>query len=392
MLANANLAPFGTTIFSEISGLAAEHGAVNLAQGFPDFDGPEHVKAAAIEAIRAGHGQYARMLGLPELNQEIARTFASRSGVPTDPDANVTVTSGCTEAIAAVMLGLLNAGDEVILFEPYYDSYRACVAMAGASARFVTMRGPGFTFDPAELRQAVTARTRIIVVNTPHNPTGRVLTREELGEVAKLCLDRGLVCVSDEVYDRLVYPGVGGGAQVEHVSMASLPGMAERTVTLNSLGKAFSLTGWKIGWAIAPAALARAIRSAHQFLTFAVSTPMQHAAAVALRSPESFYERTRAEFVERRDLLAGILREQGYEFETPRAGYFIYADHTKVSSRLGVADDVALVKHLIEKVGVAAIPPSVFYENKAEGRRFVRWAFCKRVETIREAGDRLRRR
>lgn len=230
----------------------------------------------------------------------------------------------------------------------------------------------------------------MIVVNTPHNPTGRVLSREELGMVASVCLKHNLVCISDEVYDRLVYDG--GAGPVEHVSIASLPWMSERTVTLNSLGKAFSLTGWKIGWAIAPAALTKAIRSAHQFLTFAVSTPMQHAAALALRSDEAFYAKTRAEFVQRRDLLAGILREQGYEFETPRAGYFIYADHSKVSSRLGLADDVALVKHLIEKVGVAAIPPSVFYENKAEGKRYVRWAFCKRVETIAEAGERLRGR
>jgi aspartate/methionine/tyrosine aminotransferase len=387
MLANSNLVPFGTTIFTEISRLALEHGAVNLAQGFPDFDGPEHVKAAAIEAIRAGHSQYARMLGVPALNQEIARVFSSRSGVTTDPDANVTVTSGCTEAIAAVMLGLLNSGDEVILFEPYYDSYRACVAMAGATPRFVTLRGPSFSFDPDELRRAVTAKTKMIVVNTPHNPTGRVFTREELGVIASVCLERGLVCVSDEVYDRLVYGG--GAGQPEHVSIASLPGMAERTVTLNSLGKAFSLTGWKIGWAIAPLALTKAIRSAHQFLTFAVSTPMQHAAVVALRSDEPFYAKTRAEFVERRDLLAGILRREGYVFETPRAGYFIYADHSAVSSRLGLADDVALVKHLIEKVGVAAIPPSVFYENKAEGRGYLRWAFCKRVETIAEAGRRM---
>ncbi|MFM9957782.1 MAG: aminotransferase class I/II-fold pyridoxal phosphate-dependent enzyme [Phycisphaerales bacterium] len=382
MLANANLVPFGTTIFTEISRLATEHGAVNLAQGFPDFDGPEHVKAAAIEAIHAGHAQYARMLGVPALNQEIARCFTSRSGVFTDPDANVTVTSGCTEAIAAVMLGLLNPGDEVVLFEPYYDSYRACVAMAGATPRFVTMRGPGFTFDPAELRRAVTPRTKLIVVNTPHNPTGRVLTREELGEIASVCRQSNLVAISDEVYDRLVYDG-------EHISIASLEGMAERTVTLNSLGKAFSLTGWKIGWAIAPPALTKAIRSAHQFLTFAVSTPMQHAAAAALRSPESYFEQTRREFVERRDLLALILREQGYEFEVPRGGYFIYADHSKVSARLGLADDVTLVKHLIEKVGVAAIPPSVFYENKSEGRKFVRWAFCKKIETIREAGRRM---
>lgn len=384
MLANQALVPFGTTIFTEISRLAAQHGAINLAQGFPDFDGPEHVKEAAIAAIRAGHAQYARMMGIPELSSEIARSLASR-GLPVDPDTQITVTAGCTEAIAATMLGLLNPGDEVVLFEPYYDSYRACVAMARAAPRFVTLRGPGFSFDPLELERAVTPRTRAILLNTPHNPTGRVFSPEEVQAVASVCLKHNLVAISDEVYDRLIYEG-------EHVSIALLPGMAERTVTLNSLGKTFSLTGWKIGWAIAPAALTRAIRSAHQFLTFAVSTPMQHAAAAALRSPPEFFDRTRAEFLERRGLLAGILRECGYAFTMPQGGYFIYADHSRVSGPLGIGDDVGLVKHLIENVGVAAIPPSVFYENKGEGSRFVRWAFCKKLETIRAAGERLLKR
>lgn len=376
------LGAFGTTIFAEISRLAVQHGAVNLAQGFPDFDGPEHVKAAAIEAIRAGHGQYARMLGLPALNAEVSRCFRERAGIDADPDACVTVTSGCTEAIAATMLGLLNPGDEVILFEPYYDSYRACVAMAGATARFVTLRGPDFSYDPAELERAVTARTRLIVVNSPHNPTGRVWSRAELEGVASVCRRQGLVAVSDEVYEHLVYEGA-------HVPFASLEGMWERTVTLNSLGKAFSLTGWKIGWSVAPGGLTKSIRAAHQFLTFAVSTPMQHAAVTALRSPASFYETTRDEFRARRAALCAILEREGHRFRVPEGGYFVYADHSAVSSRLGLADDVALVKHLIEQVGVAAIPPSVFYENKAEGRGLIRWAFCKKLETIEEAGRRL---
>lgn len=384
MLANAALMPFGTTIFAEISRLAAEHGAVNLAQGFPDFDGPEHVKAAAIEAIRAGHSQYAPMGGLPALTSQIAADFHASSGIQSDPASEVTVTSGCTEAIAATLTGLLNPGDEVILFEPYYDSYRACVAMAGGVARFVTLRGPEFRVDEKALNAAATGRTRVVLVNTPHNPTGRVFTRDELEGVARVCHEHGLVAVSDEVYERLVYTG-------SHLSIAGLDGMRERTVTLGSLGKTFSLTGWKIGWAIAPPPLTRAIRSSHQFLTFAVSTPMQHAAVAALRSPASFFRENTGQFIERRDLLGGALRELGFEFRVPEGGYFVYADHARVSRRLGLDDDVALVKHLIERVGVAAIPPSVFYENKAEGRRWVRFAFCKRVETIQSAIERLRR-
>lgn len=383
MLANAALVPFGTTIFTEISRLALEHGAVNLAQGFPDFDGPDHVKKAAIDAINAGHAQYARMAGVPELNRAVAGAFLRDSGLGIDPDAQVTVTAGCTEAIAATLIGLLNPGDEVVLFEPYYDSYRACLAMARATPRFVTLREPRFEIDESALGNAVTARTRAIIVNTPHNPTGRVFTNEELGAVARVAQRHGLVVISDEVYEQLVYTG-------RHVRIASLPGMGERTVTLSSLGKTFSLTGWKIGWAVAPPELTRAIRSAHQFLTFAVSTPMQHAAAAALASPAEFFAKNRAAFIERRDALAAALGDLGFEFATPEGGYFIYARHSNVSRRLGLDGDVALVKHLIEKVGVAAIPPSVFYEDRAEGRRWVRFAFCKKLETIRAAVERMR--
>lgn len=381
------LKPFGTTIFTEMTRLAVRHGAINLAQGFPDFDGPDHIKAAAIEAIRAGHGQYARMSGTPELSRAIADCWKQEERRDIDPDTEVTVTAGCTEAIAASLLGILNPGDEVVLFEPYYDSYRACVAMAGCVPRFVTLRGPSFSFDPADLERARTPRTRAILVNTPHNPTGRVLSLGELQWIADWCIRHDIIAISDEVYERLVFDPV----QAPHIRPASLPGMAERTITLSSLGKTFSLTGWKIGWAVAPAPLSAAVRAAHQFLTFAVSTPMQHAAAAALRSPPEYFTALVSEYRRKRDLLAAALRRLGFEFRDPEGSYFIYADHRPVSGRLGIADDVAFCRYLTERIGVAAIPPSVFYEDRAEGSKFVRFAFCKKEETLAAAVERLER-
>lgn len=374
------LKPFGTTIFAEMSALAKEHNAINLSQGFPDFDGPEHVKEAAIEAVRAGHNQYARMFGEPVLNGAIADWFENASGLRVDPDREVTVTAGCTEAIAATLIGLVNPGDEVILFEPYYDSYRACVAMAGATARFVPLRSPGWSFDESELRAAFTGRTRAILVNTPHNPTGKVFTREELSLIASLCQEHDVIAIADEVYERLVFEGA-------HVCLASLDGMRERTVTLSSLGKTFSLTGWKIGWAVAPANLTAGVRSAHQFLTFAVSTPMQHAAAAALGSGEDYFDGFVRDYRSRRDLLCGALMEIGFTLTPPAGTYFVMADH----SAFGFGDDVAFCKHLAAEIGVAAIPPSAFYADAELGKPLVRFAFCKEMATLEAAIGRLRR-
>ena len=379
------LQPFGTTIFATMSRLALQHGAVNLGQGFPDFEGPDFVKEAAARAIRDEANQYAPMPGVPALRRAIAARFTRDTGLAADADTHVTVTAGCTEAIAATVLGLCNPRDEVVLFEPFYDSYRACVAMAGAVPRFVALRpGPGgaFTFDPAELRAAFTPRTRLIVVNTPHNPTGKVFSRDELALIAAECVKRGVVAVSDEVYERLIF----SPARTPHVSIATMPGMAERTVVLSSLGKTFSLTGWKIGWSVAAPPLTAAVRAAHQFVTFAVNTPMQHAAAAALDREADYVPALVSLLDENRRTLAAALRELGLRVFEPDGTYFIIADHAP----LGLGDDLAFCTHLIEKAGVAAIPPSVFYEHAELGRSLVRFAFCKKRETIAEAIRRLR--
>lgn len=377
------LAPFGETIFTEISRLAVQHNAVNLGQGFPNFDGPDFVKQAAIDAITAGHGQYARMFGIPDLNRAIAERFAASTGIKVDPEREVTVTSGCTEAIAATLLGLCDgsAGDEVILIEPYYDSYRASVAMAGATARFVTLRPPGFALQENELRAAFSERTRAILINTPMNPTGRVFSRNELEMIARLCIEHDALAISDEVYERLVF-------SEQHISIATLPGMRERTITLSSLGKTFSLTGWKIGWAITIPELTAGVRAAHQFLTFATATPLQHGAIAALRAPESYYREFVADYRVKRDLLVDGLARLGFTVFPPAGTYFVLVDHTP----FGFESDVAFCKHLIEHVGVAAIPCSVFFHDPRDGRNLVRFAFCKTEETLREGLKRMNAR
>lgn len=378
--------PFGTTIFAEMSRLAAEHKAVNLSQGFPDFDGPDFVKQAAIDAINQGHNQYARSPGQPVLVEQIAERFHSRTGLEVDPLSQITVTSGCTEAIAATLLGIVNPGDEVILFEPYYDSYRACIAMAQATPRFVSMRPTNgrFAFDPDELKAAFTDRTRAILVNTPHNPTGSVLTREELTQIADLCKAHNTIAVADEVYEDLIFDR-------EHISIASLPGMSERTVTLSSLGKSFSLTGWKVGWVVASPELSAAVRSAHQFLTYATSTPFQHAAAAALRDGGDYIADLCTQYRTARDMLATELDALGFGVIVPEGTYFILADHSAISTKLGVDNDIDLALKLTAEFGVTTIPPSVFCETKDLCSSYLRFAFCKQEATLAEAIRRLKR-
>ena len=377
------LTGFGTTIFTEISRLAAQHGAVNLGQGFPDFDGPEFIKQAAIAAISEGKGQYARMWGIPALNEALSAKYARDYALSYHPDTDITVTSGATEAIWDAVQGLCDVGDEVVLFEPYYDSYKASILNAGAIPRPVAIRRPAagepcWGFDPSELRAAISDRTRLVLLNSPHNPTGKVFSRTELQDIAAVCQERDLLCISDEVYEHLVYDG-------EHTPIASLPGMYERTVTISSMGKTFSLTGWKIGWACAPAPLTAAVRAAHQFVTFATATPLQWGAAAAINAPASFYTELTEQYRRRRDKLAAGLTAAGLQVHVPQGTYFIAAGF----EGLGFTDDVSFARHLVQHIGVAVIPPSVFYDRPELGKGWVRFAFCKRDETLDAAIARM---
>lgn len=376
------LRPFGTTIFAEMTALAARHGAINLAQGFPDFDGPPEIPEAAFAAMRAGHNQYARSMGHPELVTALAEQAKALYGLDYDPMTEIAVTCGATEGIAAALLGLLDPGDEVILFEPFYDSYQACVALAGARPRFCPLRFPDFALDGGALARLFGPRTRLLVLNTPHNPTGKVFTAEELDRIAALCQAHGVLVLTDEVYEHLTFDGAA------HIPMASRPGMRERTLTLSSAGKTFAFTGWKIGWAMGPAPLVAALQSAHQFLTFCAATPLQVAMAQAIRSHGApYFERLRADYAARRARLTGALRAVGFRVAEPAGTYFVLADF----GALWAGDDRSFARHLTETVGVTAIPPSVFYaEAVEEGRRLLRFAFCKRLETLDEAAERLR--
>ncbi len=377
--------PFGSSIFAEMTALAIKHNAVNLSQGFPDFDGPDTAKQGAIDAINAGHGQYARMHGVPVLNKAIAFSWARRGFGEIDPEACVTVTTGCSEAIVCAALGLLNPGDEIILFEPYFDFYTAAAAMAGAVPRFVALRPPSdadgaFTFDEGELRRAFTPKTRAILINSPHNPTGKVFSRAELSLIAELCVKHGVIAITDEVYEHLAYePGL------PHIPICTLPGMGDLTVTLSSMGKSYSLTGWKVGWAMAPAHLTAGVRSAKQFITFSTATPLQYGAAKVIADPGDSIETLRLLYVRNRDRLSEALTDVGLKVFPSHGTYFVMADH----SALGLGDDRAFCTYLTEKVGVAAIPPSVFYDRPELGKKLVRFAYCKQMKTMDEAIARL---
>jgi N-succinyldiaminopimelate aminotransferase len=361
----------GTTIFTEMTALAQRTGAINLGQGFPDTDGPGEVIEAAVAALRGGENQYAPLGGVKTLREAIVEHQRTYYGLHPE---DVLVTFGATEAIAAALLGLLNPGDEVIVLEPYYDSYAACIAFAGARRRPVTLRPPEFALDPDALRAAASPRARVVLLNTPHNPTGRVLSRGELEAIARVCIEHDLICVSDEVYEHLVYEG-------EHIPIATLPGMADRTLTISSVGKSFSFTGWKIGWCSGPAELVAAVRGVKQYLTFAGGTPLQHAAAAALRLPPTHLRALRDELRAKRDLLCAGLTEAGLHPLVPAGTYFVNAD-------VGT-DALAFATTLPDRCGVVAIPTSVFYDDEMAARTLVRFAFCKREDVIAEAARRL---
>lgn len=382
---------FGTSIFAEMSALAARHEAVNLGQGFPDFDGPDEVKEAAIRAIREGANQYAISMGATALREAVAAHALRFYGQAIDPEREVVVTSGATEALFAAVMGLVDPGDEVIIFEPFYDSYVPDTTMAGGVPRYVPLRPGGpqgqWVFDPDELKAAFNQRTKLILVNTPHNPTGKVFIEAELKYIAQLCQHWDVVAVCDEVYEHIVFEGQ------RHVRLATLPGMAERTITVSSQGKSFSFTGWKVGWAIAPPPLRRAVQQAHQFITYATASPLQAAAAVALGLPDEYYDALRNVYQSQRDFLCAALAEVGLRPINPQGTYFVMADFGEMDLKAqGVNDDVSFCKYLTGEIGVAAIPPTFFYsaDHKALARYLARFAFCKTQPTLEEAARRLR--
>lgn len=384
----ARLQDHTSTIFTEITAAAVEHGAVNLGQGAPDFSGPEEVLEVAVEAIRAGRNQYAPGPGVRPLREAVSEHQQRFRGLRYDPDGEVCVTAGATEAITAAVIALCDAGDEVVAFAPAYDSYAAACAMADARLRTVALRGEeGWRFDPDELRATVTPRTRLLLCNTPHNPSGRVLDGDELALVAEVCRDNDVVAVTDEVYEHLWFD------DARHRSLATLPGMRERTVVVSSAGKTFSVTGWKVGWACAPPPLRDAVLAAKQWLSFSNATPMQFAIAHALRMDDAWFDAYRADYGRRRQVLLDALAEHGFDVPAPQGTYFATLDITQ----LGEQDGLELCRRLPRQSGVAAIPLQVFHpdapaatpERPAPNRRFVRLAFCKDEEAMREGVARL---
>jgi N-succinyldiaminopimelate aminotransferase len=374
---SARLRGIGTTIFAEMSALAEATGAINLGQGFPDTDGPSVVLEAAVDAIRAGRNQYPPGAGIPELRQAVADHQRRFWDLSFDPEHEVLVTAGATEALTASILAFCDPGDEVVVFEPTYDTYTAAIALAGARQRVVTLQEPGWSFDADALRGAFSNRTKVLILNSPHNPTGKVFTREELSLLAELCGEHDVVAVTDEVYEHLVYDG-------EHVPLASLPGMRDRTVTISSAGKTFSLTGWKVGWACASPELLGAVRSVKQHLTYVNGAPFQPAVALGLALDDAYYDGLRASLRAKRDLLCDGLAGAGLDVLRPAGTYF-----ATVALPEGT-DGLAWCRALPERAGVVAIPTGVFYEDPARGSHLVRFTFCKRDEVLGEAAARLK--
>jgi N-succinyldiaminopimelate aminotransferase len=376
----AKLQGFGSTIFAEMSALAVSTGSVNLGQGFPDTDGPAAVLDAAIEQIRSGNNQYPPGIGMPVLREAISDHQRRFYGLDLDPDTEVLVTAGATEALAGALLGLLDTGDEVVLFEPMYDSYQACIALAGATPRPVTLHPPDYRVDVEALRAAITPKTKVMLINSPHNPTGMVLDAAERTVLAEVAVEHDLVVVTDEVYEHLVFD------DARHVPLATLPGMAERTLTISSGGKTFNTTGWKVGWLCGPEALVTAARTAKQFLTYVNGAPFQPAIAVGLGLPDSYFGDLADGLQTQRDHLLPGLRAAGLEVYPPQATYFVTADVRPVRPD---GDGMAFCRELPKLCGVVAIPNEVFYARRHLGRHLVRFAFCKRVETLDEAVLRL---
>ena len=378
--ASAKASSFAESAIREMTRVAQAHDAINLAQGFPDFPAPEEVKEAARRAIAEDHNQYPVTWGVPAFREAIATQYGRVYGMDVDPDTDVCVTCGSTEAMIAAMLGLLDPGDEVVVFEPYYENYGPDAILSGAVPRLVTLRPPDWTFDEGELRAAFNDRTRAIIVNSPNNPTGKVFSRDELSAIAELCVRFDAFAITDEIYEFITYD------DVRHIPIATIPGMEDRTVTISALSKTYSVTGWRVGWAVAAPALMDGIRPVHDFLTVAAAAPLQIAGIAALALPGDYYVTQRAEYDERRTTMMRILDEAGFVAQPPAGAYYVMAD----ISHLGYVDDVAAATSLVEGIGVATVPGSSFFADPANGGHLLRFAFCKKLETLEAAGERLR--
>ena len=370
---------FTESVIREMTRLALKHSAVNLSQGFPDFPAPAAIKRAAQEAISADINQYAITWGAKKFRDAIAAKFQRDTGITIDPEREITVCCGSTEAMMSAMMAIINPGDEVVVFEPFYENYGPDAILSGATPRFVKLRAPDWTFDPDELAAAFGPSTKAIILNTPNNPTGKVFERRELESIRDLCHRWNAFAITDEIYEHMVYDGA------KHISMASLDGMRDRTITINALSKTYSVTGWRVGWAIAPPDVTAAIRKVHDFLTVGAAAPLQEAGAAALNFPQSYYDTLAHEYASRRDRLLGILTKAGFRCFKPRGAYYIMTD----ISAFGFPDDIGFAKYLVTEIGVAAVPGSSFYQNPADGRTHLRFTFCKTEKTFQAAAERL---
>jgi aspartate/methionine/tyrosine aminotransferase len=373
-------ASFTESVIREMTRLAAVHDAVNLGQGLPDFPAPDEVKEAARLAIAEDRNQYPITWGAKELRDALASAYERWYGMTLDPETDICVTCGSTEAMIDAMLATLNEGDEIVVFEPFYENYNPDAILAGVTPRYVSLRSPDWSFDEADLRAAFTDRTRAIVINSPNNPTGKVFTRDELTLIGSLCERYDAIAITDEIYEHITYDGA------EHVPIATIPGMEDRTITISALSKTYAVTGWRVGWAVGARRLIGGIRAVHDFMTVAAATPLQHAGVTALELPADYYERIRREYAERRSVMLAALAETGFEATSPAGAYYVMAD----VSHLGLGDDVETAHHLVEREGVAVVPGSSFFSDPKLGAHLVRFAFCKRLETLEAAAERLR--
>ena len=378
---SAKAARFTESVIREMTRLAIQYGAINLAQGFPDFPAPVEIKRAAQEAIAADINQYAITWGAKSLRNAIAEKFARTQGLEIDPEREITVCCGSTEAMMSAMMAVINPGDEVVVFEPFYENYGPDAILSGATPRFVKLHAPDWSFDRAELAAAFSPAAKAIILNTPNNPTGKVFRREELEAIREQCIRWNAFAITDEIYEHMLYDGA------RHISIATLEGMRDRTITINALSKTYSVTGWRVGWAIASPEVTSAIRKVHDFLTVGAAAPLQEAGAIALRLPLSYYEKLAAQYLDRRDKMLAILEEAGFRCFKPYGAYYIMTD----ISNFGFPGDVEFARYLVKEIGVAAVPGSSFYHEPANGSRQVRFTFCKTDPTLEEAGKRLRK-